>query len=106
MTKTAGTLNDFTNSTEYDSGGPLPISIVAGDLNADNKPDLVVADAGDPDNANLYTNFGTGHAMATLINGGSGSFGPSTAHTTRFHPPFALPRARANHHRQPDHQNA
>ena len=56
-------LNDGTggfvgSATTPSSGGPAPLSIVSADMNGDGNLDLVIANAGDPDNANFYQNFG------------------------------------------------
>jgi hypothetical protein len=96
MNKQDGTLQDFASASEYDSGGPLPISIVAGDFSGDGKVDLVVANAGDPDANGLYAQFGLGHSIGTMTNGGSGTFGPTIAYTAGFSSAFAVALADLN----------
>jgi hypothetical protein len=96
LNKQDGTLTDFASATEYNSGGPLPISIVAGDFSGDGFADLVVANVGDPDNNGLYANFGTGHSVGTMTNGGSGTFGPTVTYTAGFNAAFAVALADFN----------
>src|SRR5262249_18616169 len=64
----------FTTGNSFDSGGALPISLSAADFTGDGKPDLVIANAGDPDQANGYANFGSDSNIGLLINSGSGNF--------------------------------
>jgi hypothetical protein len=96
MNKQDGTLQDFASSSEYTSGGPFPISIVAADFSGDGKTDLVVANAGDPDNANLFLNFGRDKSIGTLTNGGTGTFGPTVEYTVGFSSAFAVAVADVN----------
>src|SRR5262249_23268461 len=42
----------FSLGNSFDSGGALPIAMQAADLNGDGLPDLVIANAGDPDASN------------------------------------------------------
>jgi hypothetical protein len=72
---TAGGGFDPDSAASYDSGGPLPIGVAAADLDGDGRPDLVVANAGDPDVNGLYADFGAGSAVGVLLNAGDGSFG-------------------------------
>ena len=69
---------DAASAANYDSGGPLPICVVAAEIDGSPGVDLVVASAGDPDNLNAYANFGKNRAVAYLRNAGNGSFGPTT----------------------------
>ncbi len=80
----------FSLGNTFDSGGALPINIQAADLNGDGKPDLVTACAGDPDQANNYANFGQNDGVGVLINGGGGSFGPTTQMTAGLKAAFAV----------------
>jgi hypothetical protein len=68
----------FTFGNSFDSGGALPTSIATTDFNGDGKPDLVIANAGDPDTNNFYANFGTNSSIGVAINTGGGSFNTST----------------------------
>ena len=68
----------FTAGNSFSSGGALPISIKAAYLNGDTLPDLVIANAGDPDAANTYQNFGLNSAIGVAINAGGGNFNIST----------------------------
>ena len=65
----------FTAGNTFGTGGSLPIGIQAADVIGDSKPDLVIANAGDPDAKNNYANFGSGTAIGVLTNTGSGNFG-------------------------------
>jgi Calx-beta domain/FG-GAP-like repeat/FG-GAP repeat len=64
----------FTIGNSFDSGGALPINIQTADLNGDARPDLVIANAGDPDGSNFYQNFGANSSVGLAINAGGGSF--------------------------------
>jgi hypothetical protein len=64
----------FTASTSFSSGGALPINIQVANLNGDTQPDLVIANAGDPDASNFYANFGLNSAMGVAINAGGMNF--------------------------------
>ena len=81
-----GTLRLLTNNgaggfdlgSEFDSGGSLPIGVTAADLDGDGRPDLVVANAGNPDANGLYANFGSGSSVGVLLANGKGTFGDVT----------------------------
>ena len=64
----------FTFGNTFDSGGALPLTIAVADLNGDNKPDLVIANAGDPDASNFYQNFGSNSSIGLALNTGGGNF--------------------------------
>ena len=57
----------FTADT-FDSGGPYPVGITAGDLNKDGKLDLVIANAGD---VQSFTQFGENTAVQVLYGDGN-----------------------------------
>ncbi len=93
--KVAIFLNDgpgsFTANTAAPlSGGIAPVSVVSGDMNGDGKADLVIANAGDPDNANGYLNFGQGTNVSVLLGDGSGGFGNAKVTTTSLNSAFAV----------------
>jgi hypothetical protein len=68
----------FNQGSTFDSGGPLPINLQVGFINGDALPDLVVANAGNPDSNSFYANFGQGTSVGVLINSGQGNFsGPN-----------------------------
>ncbi|MFO0847346.1 MAG: Ig-like domain repeat protein [Gemmataceae bacterium] len=71
----------FVQGNIYDSGGPLPISMQAADLNGDNRPDLVVANAGNPDSNSFYANFGKGTSVGVLLGSGNANFGGVSTYT-------------------------
>ena len=71
---TGNGLGGFTVSNSFSTGGALPISIQVAYLNADSLPDLVIANAGDPDGANSYTNFGINSSVGVAINTGGMNF--------------------------------
>jgi hypothetical protein len=68
----------FAAPSQFASGGVLPVDIHAADLNGDIKPDLVIANAGDP---NASTEF-SGDAVGVLLNNsspGTVNFGATTS---------------------------
>jgi len=71
----------FTLGNSFDSGGALPINIQAAYLNGDNLPDLVIANAGDPDQPNGFANFGSNNSVGVAINAGGGSFNSNSMTT-------------------------
>lgn len=68
----------FTISNTFSSGGALPISIQVANLNGDALPDVVIANAGDPDGSNFYTNFGINSNIGVAINNGGMNFNTNT----------------------------
>src|SRR5262249_37713842 len=68
----------FGNPDSFGSGGPLPVNIKAVDLNGDGKLDLLVANAGNPDSDNLFSNFGAGSSVSFALNNGTGFGLPTT----------------------------
>jgi len=54
----------FSSANQLETGGVLPVNIQAGDLNGDNKPDLVIANVGDP---NSSPEFGA-DSVGVLLN--------------------------------------
>ncbi len=65
---TAASVPLFGPKTDYGTGG-FPGSVAIGDLNADGRPDLVVANAADS-------------SVSVLLGSGGGSFGPKTDYRT------------------------
>jgi hypothetical protein len=93
----------FAAPNQYDSGGALPLNIQAADLNGDGKPDLVVANAGDP--SPTATPEFKGNAVGVLLNtssGGSLSFGVPTSLTANCYGTFAVAVADFNLDGKPD----
>jgi hypothetical protein len=80
----------FTETGTFESGGPLPVAIVAADMDGNGSTDLVVANVGDPDVPNFYLNFGKGTSVGVLRNNGTGSFGPTLQLTTGLKSAFAV----------------
>src|SRR4029453_9844662 len=79
----------FAAPTNYGTGGALPVDIHAANLNEDNKPDLVIANAGDP---NATPEF-KGNAIGVLFNSsspGNVSFGTAHSLTANVHGSFAV----------------
>ncbi len=64
----------FSLGNSFSSGGALPISIQVAHLNGDTLPDLVIANAGDPDSANSYANFGINSSVGVAMNTGGMNF--------------------------------
>ncbi len=91
----------FAAPNEYDTGGVLPLNIQAADLNGDGKPDLVVANAGDPTASPEFS----GNSIGVLLNvssGGSVNFGITNSLTTNCHGTFAVAVADFNLDGKPD----
>lgn len=79
----------FASPTQFSSGGYLPVDIHAAYLNGDNKLDLIVADAGDP---NVSPEF-TGNGIGVLLNTGSAgsiNFSATTTISANSHGTFAV----------------
>jgi len=55
----------FQPAVNYNSGGSIALSVAAGDLNGDGKPDLVVVDSGSPVSVLLGKGDGTFHTPVT-----------------------------------------
>jgi hypothetical protein len=72
---------------QYDSGGALPVNIQVADLNGDGKPDLVVANAGDPKTE--FSNNSVG-VLLNVSSGGSLNFGVTNSLTANCHGTFAV----------------
>ncbi len=80
----------FGTPNQYDTGGALPLNIQAADLNGDNKPDLVVANAGDPNASPEFLNNSVGVLLNVSSNGGSVNFGFTNSLTANCHGTFAV----------------
>ncbi|HKB01463.1 MAG TPA: FG-GAP-like repeat-containing protein, partial [Gemmataceae bacterium] len=72
-----------------DTGGALPVNIQAADLNGDNKPDLVVANAGDP-NATIEFKDNSVGVLLNVSSASSISFGATTSLTANCFGTFAV----------------
>jgi hypothetical protein len=79
----------FAAPTQYSTGGALPVDIHAAFLNGDNKPDLVIANAGDP---NASPEFKSNSVGVLLNNSSPGNvnFAPPTSLTANCHGTFAI----------------
>jgi hypothetical protein len=79
----------FGQPNQYDTGGVLPVNIQAVDLNGDGKPDLVVANSGDPTALPEWT----GNSIGVTLNVSSAtnvSFGVTNSLTTNCYGTFAV----------------
>ncbi|HJZ91603.1 MAG TPA: FG-GAP-like repeat-containing protein [Gemmataceae bacterium] len=72
-----------------ESGGALPINIQAADLNGDNKPDLVVANAGDPNSTPEFKDNGVG-VLLNVSSPGNLAFGVTNSLTANCYGTFAV----------------
>ena len=75
--------------SEYDSGGVLPVNIQAADINGDNKPDLILANAGDPNDNPEFK----GNSVGLIENSssiGNVSFGFTNTLTANAYGTFAV----------------
>lgn len=93
--KLATFINDGTGvisaaSTFPSTGGLMPLSVASGDVNGDGIKDLVIANAGDPDNANGYLNFGKGTNIGILLGDGAGGFGNAKTLSSGLRSAFAV----------------
>jgi Bacterial Ig-like domain (group 3)/FG-GAP-like repeat/FG-GAP repeat len=79
----------FSAPNQYDSGGALPLNIQAADLNGDNKPDLVVANAGDPNASPEFNNNSVG-VLLNVSSNSSVNFGITNSLTANCHGTFAV----------------
>jgi hypothetical protein len=91
----------FAAPNQYDSGGALPVNIQVADLNGDNKPDLVVANAGDPKATPEFKNNSVG-VLLNVSSGGSLNFGPTNSLTANCYGTFAVAVADFNLDGKPD----
>jgi hypothetical protein len=75
--------------SEYDSGGVLPVNIQAADINGDNKADLILANAGDPNDNPEFK----GNSVGIIENSstiGNVSFGFTNTLTANAYGTFAV----------------
>jgi hypothetical protein len=79
----------FAAPNQYDTGGALPVNIQAADLNGDQKPDLIVANAGDPNSNPEFHNNAVG-VLLNVSSGGSLNFGITNSLTANCHGTFAV----------------
>src|SRR5262249_57859841 len=74
----------------YDTGGVFPVNIQAARINADTKPDLIIANAGDPHST--VAEF-SGNSVGVLLNvssGGNTNFGIPNSLTANCYGTFAV----------------
>ena len=79
----------FADPNIFDTGGVFPVNIQSGDLNGDSKPDLVIANAGDPNASPEFQN----NAVGVLLNVGTPGnmdFGVTNSITANCHGTFAV----------------
>ena len=91
----------FAAPNQYDSGGSLPLNVQAADLTGDGKPDLIVANAGDP----TATPEFSGNSVGVILNVSSPTsvnFGLTNSLTTNCHGTFATAIADYTQHGVPD----
>jgi hypothetical protein len=86
----------FKTAVTYDSGGILATSIAVGDVNGDNKPDLLVANGCD---SNGDCNNGT---VAVLLGKGNGTFQTAAAYGSGGYNPVSVAVADVNGDGKPD----
>jgi Pyruvate/2-oxoacid:ferredoxin oxidoreductase gamma subunit len=79
----------FDNPTQVGTGGALPVNIQAADLNNDNKPDLIVANAGDPNATPEFTNDSVG-VLFNVSSSETISFSPPNSLTANTYGTFAV----------------
>jgi len=85
----------FRTAVTYDPGGILSTSIAVGDVNGDNKPDLLVANGC----GNSDCNSGT---ITVLLGNGDGTFQPTTAYGSGGYGPVSVAVADVNGDGKPD----
>ncbi len=79
----------FAAPNQFDTGGALPVGLQAADLNNDGKPDLVVANAGDP-NANPEFKDNSVGVILNVSSGGSLNFGITNSLTSNCYGTFSV----------------
>src|SRR5262249_25148849 len=82
----------FAAPNQFDTGGALPGNIQAADLNGDQKPDLIVANAGDPNSATEFNNNSVG-VILNVSTPGNLNFGFTSSLTANCHGTFAVAAA-------------
>jgi hypothetical protein len=79
----------FSDPNTYDTGGVLPVNIQVAHLNADTKPDLIVANAGDPNGNPAFVNDGVG-VILNVSSSGNINFGVTNSLTANTNGVFAV----------------
>jgi hypothetical protein len=80
----------FAAFTQFGSGGVQPLDIKAAYLNGDNKPDLVVANGGDPNANPEFSGDAVGVLLNTSSSPGNVNFGAATSLMDNTHGTFAV----------------
>jgi FG-GAP-like repeat/Bacterial Ig-like domain/FG-GAP repeat len=91
----------FASPDQYDSGGALPVNIQAADVTGDGKPDLIVANAGDPQASPEFSNNSVG-IIPNVSSTTSVTFGSTAIQNTNCHGTFAVAIADFNIDGKPD----
>jgi Big-like domain-containing protein/VCBS repeat protein len=79
----------FSSPNQLETGGVLPVNIQAADVNGDNKPDLIVANAGDPNSNPEWSADGVG-VLLNVSTSGNVNFGLPNALTANTLGTFAV----------------
>jgi hypothetical protein len=79
----------FAAPNQFDTGGALPVNIQAADVNGDGKPDLIVANAGDPNANPEFSNDSVG-VLLNASQTGAPNFAVATSLTANTYGTFAV----------------
>jgi hypothetical protein len=85
----------FSQPTQYDTGGALPVNIQTADLNGDGKRDLIVANAGDPNASPEFKGNGVG-VILNVSTTGNLNFGITNTLAANAYGTFAIAAADYN----------
>ncbi|HVK18987.1 MAG TPA: Ig-like domain repeat protein [Fimbriiglobus sp.] len=86
----------FGTSARYDTVGKFPGVVIAAEVDGLPGIDIVVANAGNPDQPNGYANFGAGASVDLFRNDGGGAFGPAVSMKTGLTSAFMVAVADMN----------
>lgn len=79
----------FDNPLQFDTAGVLPTNIQAADLNGDNKKDLIIANAGDPNSSPEFKDTSVG-VLLNASSSGNLNFGVPNSLTANCYGTFAV----------------